>query len=283
MAETSPAVWSAYWQEADGGACLQGMPPALAGRLASVWQGFAAALPEGVAVLDIASGAGAVLRLLRGARPGLALTGVDSADVGPAARALGVRGGVDAATLPFADAAFGAVTAQFGLEYCAQAAWAEAGRVLARGGEFLAVCHHAGSVAVAHNRARLAAMQALADAEMFALARDMAAGRPEDPARSAAVSRARAAHAGQSIATELPGAIGQVLGRSDAAAMVAMIERRARAEMGRLEAMSDAALDTDAVRTRCDWLAAAGVVADIAVLPGMSGDDFAWVVRGRKG
>lgn len=280
MAEA--AAWSAYWAEADGGACLPGMPPALAERLADLWRAFAGILPASGEVLDVASGAGAVLRLLGEARADLKLRGVDYAEVGPAARALGVRGQVDAGALPFGDGDFAAVTAQFGLEYCPRAAWYEAARVLAPGGALLAVCHHAESAALAHNRARLAAMQALADAGMFGLARDLAAGGAEDALRSAAVQAARAAHGRQSVAHELPTAIGQMLGRRDAVALVAQLEVRARAEMGRLAAMAGAALNADDLRARFDWLAAAGLRVEAEVMPGVQGEPFAWVVRGMR-
>lgn len=275
-------AWSLYWAQADGGACLPGIPPALAERISGVWQALALALPEGARVLDVASGGGAVLRVMGAARAGLALQGVDAARVGPAAAELGVVGGVPAEALPYADGAFDAVTAQFGLEYCAPSAWREAARVLKSGGEMRLLCHHGESAAVRHNRARLAAMRDMVAAGMFDLARDMAAGQPEDAVRGPAVLAARQRHRAQSIVMELPGAIGQILGRPDGAALLVQIERQARGEMARLAAMDAAALDADAVAVRCGWLAAAGMAATAEVLEG-DGAPFAWVVRGQRG
>jgi SAM-dependent methyltransferase len=274
-------AWSLYWAQADGGACLPGIPPALAERISGVWRELAMALPEGARVLDVASGGGAVLRVMGAARTGLILQGVDAAVVGPDAAGLGVIGGVPAESLPFADGVFEAVTAQFGLEYCAESAWAEAARVLKAGGAIRLLCHHGESAAVRHNRARWAAMRDMVGAGMFELARDMAAGQPEDAVRGPAVLAARQRHAAQSIVMELPVAIGQVLGRRDGAALLGQIERQARGEMARLAAMDAAALEEDAVRLRCGWLAAAGVLAEATVLEA-DGAPFAWVVRGQR-
>jgi SAM-dependent methyltransferase len=183
--------------------------------------------------------------------------------------------------LPFQDDVFDAVTAQFGLEYCADRAWAEAARVLKAGGVMRLLCHHADSAAVQHNRARLAAMQDMVGAGMFDLARDMAAGRPEDAVRGPAVLAARQRHRAQSIVMELPVAIGQVLGRPDGAALLGQIERQARGEMARLAAMDAAALDADGLRQRCGWLAAAGIVSEAEVLEA-DGAAFGWVVRAKR-
>ncbi|GGI91200.1 hypothetical protein GCM10007973_29380 [Polymorphobacter multimanifer] len=279
----SEGAWSLYWAQADGQACLPGMPAVLAGRIEGGWTAFAAGLPAGARVLDIATGNGAVLRVMARVRSDLDLTGVDSAQVRDTEGAFRVQGGVPAEALPFAQAHFGAVTAQFGLEYCAAAAWREAARILRGGGVLRLVCHHALSAALVHNRARLAAMVAMDAAGMFGLAREMAAGGADDPVRGAAVLAARQAHAQQSIVMELPAAIGQALGRPDRGVLVAAIERQARGEMARLAAMDAAALDAEALAERLGWLAAAGVTAEAAVIAGPDGAPFAWDIAGSKG
>lgn len=219
-----------------------------------------------------------MLKILAEASNKFLLQGIDAADVGPAAAALGVRGGIDAHALPFGDGSFDLVVSQFGLEYCGPAAWAEAVRVLAPGGRLLMVCHHAGSAAVQHNARRLGAMQAMAGAGVFALAEGLAAGRGEDAGLSAAVQAARSRHGDQSVVTELPGALGHWAraGRGDA---VASIRAEAEAEMARLAAMQAAALDAEAVAVRVGWLAPVAVEVE-----GLEGPDglIGWVMRGVK-
>ncbi len=274
----SAGAWSLYWAQADARGCL----PGLAGHGEGLWTAFAGRLPAGARVLDIATGNGAVLRTIAAHRQDLELLGVDSAAVGVAEGLFRVLGGVPAEALPVPDGSQDAVTSQFGLEYCAAEAWAEAGRVLRHGGVLRLVCHHGSSAAMGHNRARLAAMEAMAAAGMFALAQDMARGQPEDPVRGAAVLAARRAHVQQSIVMELPVAIGQALGRPDRVGLVAAIERQARGEMARLAAMDAAALDEVALAARLDWLAGAGVTAEATVIAGPDGAPFAWDIAGSK-
>jgi SAM-dependent methyltransferase len=278
------AEWSRYWARETSGACLPGAPPAVQDALIGTWKRFFGARfaafgsqSAGLRVLDVASGGGSVLKILLESGKDRVGIGIDAADVGPAAAALGVRGGIDAHALPFAEASFDIVTSQFGLEYCRRAAWAAAARVLVPGGHMLLICHHRESAAVLHNGRRLAAMQALADAGLFALAEGLAAGRGEDPALMARVVATRQAHASQSVVDELPAALGQWAraGRRDA---VAAIQVEAEAEMTRLAAMQAAALDGEAVAERVSWL---GMPARCEVLAGPDGP-IAWVMAGSK-
>ena len=272
--------WSRYWAREASGACLPAAPDNVQRVLTGVWTALAGDIRSGGRVLDVAAGGGAVLRALGAAGRPLELTGIDYADVGAAAAALGVTGGIDAHSLPFPAESFDAVTSQFGLEYCGPAAWAEAVRVLVPGGQLCLVCHHHASRAVAQNRDRLAAMQALADAGLFALADGLASGRGEDAALVAAVMAARAAHQAQSISSELPQALGHWArsGRPDA---VAAIRAEAEAEMARLAAMQAAALDDDGLAERLAWLTPMTATTD--VLAGPDGAPLAWRVRGVRG
>jgi len=277
-------AWSRYWARETSGACLPGAPPAVQNALIGTWKRFFGscfARSSGNSgpfrVLDVASGGGSVLKILLETAKDAVGMGIDAADVGPAAAALGVRGGIDAHALPFADASFDMVTSQFGLEYCSRAAWAEAARVLSPGGHMLLICHHQDSAAVLHNGRRLAAMRALAEAGLFVLAEGLAAGAGEDPAVMAKVLLAREAHSAQSVVVELPAALGQWAraGRRDA---VAAIRAEAEAEMARLAAMQAAALDGEAVSERAGWL---GLPARFEVLAGPDGS-IGWMVSGHK-
>lgn len=267
-------AWSRYWARETSGACLPGAPPAVQAVLREKWTGLARALADGDHVLDICSGAGAVLRVLGADRPRLVLQGIDQAEVGAKAAALGVLGGIDAACLPFADARFAVVTSQFGLEYCGPAAWAEAARVLAPGGRLVLICHHRQSRAVQHNGRRLAAMRAMADAGLFRLAAAAAAAQAEDHVATAAVRAAIVAHAEQSVVAELPAALGHWLraGRPDA---VEAIRLEAEAEMARLAAMQAAALDAADVAERLGWLAPLQATGDVLMA---EGDAVAWTI-----
>ncbi|MGL4540930.1 MAG: class I SAM-dependent methyltransferase, partial [Polymorphobacter sp.] len=209
-ADTNQAAWTGYWLGAgrDSG-CLPGAPKPLNDALLAAWAAFAGELPQGAQLLDIATGSGSVVRALMALRPDIVSIGIDSAalpDLGPAS-VLDLRGDIDAAALPFADASFDAVSSQFGIEYCPPAALAEAGRSLRPGGALGFVVHCRASQAVAHNRGRRAALVGLRDAGIFAMARRaMTTDTIDDKVRTA-VDAARRAHAAQRIVDELPVAI----------------------------------------------------------------------------
>lgn len=272
-------AWSRYWAREASGACLPGAPPDVQQRLEHVWVSAARGAPTGARWLDVAAGGGAVTRIVQSVRPDLAMTGIDAAQVGPAAAALGVCGGIDANALPFADASFAVVTSQFGLEYCPRGAWTEAARVLQPGGSLVLVCHHSESRAVAQNGARLTAMQALVGAGLFQLAEGLASGAREDPHLVAAVMAVRAEHGTQSVVAELPQALGQ-WARARRPDAVAAIRVEAEAEMARLAAMQLAALDAGAVAERQTWLGGRLTTAD--PLLDTSGAPICWVIRSSR-
>lgn len=275
-------AWSAYWAQGVGHGCFPGAPPQVAKMLDDGWCDFARSLPDKASVLDIAAGNGAVMRTMLRCRPDLAVQGVDLADVG-APEGLAVRGGVDAAALPFPDGAFDAVTSQFGIEYCAPAALPEAVRVLRpRGARLRFVCHHIDSPAIAHNRLRLAAIEALAGAGLFTMARADAAGIARDPARLAAVAAARERHATQSIVDELPRALGQALRTPDPRGGVARIAAMADAETERLRAMIAAARDADAMGEMTSVLSDGGLPATARPIGEDEKRPTAWAVVGKR-
>lgn len=272
-------AWSRYWARAASGACLPGAPPDVQQRLEHVWTSAARGLQGAVRWLDVAAGGGAVAKYVQSVRPDLVVTGIDAAEVGPAAAALGVCGGIDASALPFSDASFAVVSSQFGLEYCPRTAWAEVVRVLQPAGDLVLVCHHAESRAVAQNGGRLAAIRALVGAGLFQLAEGLASGAGEDPQLVAAVMAARAEHGEQSVVAELPQALGQ-WARARRPDAVAAIRAEAEAEMARLAAMQVAALDADAVAERQNWLG--GVFTTAEPLLDASAMPICWVIRGSR-
>jgi SAM-dependent methyltransferase len=116
----------------------------------------------------------AAARALRRARSSpradLRVTGIDFARVPTAAEPqIRLLSDTPMESMPFADASFDAAIGQFGFEYGRiHKAARELARVLAPGGTFSLVVHHAGSSIVATNRARLNALLALQQDEMRA-------------------------------------------------------------------------------------------------------------------
>lgn len=113
------AAWLGFWQQAGVDGCTAALPPAVAASIAAGWHTLFAGLACTASHLDVACGRGAVLGHAR-ARGLSSVIGVDL--VAPPAADPAIRGGIDAASLPFADASFDVVTSQFGVEYAGLAA-----------------------------------------------------------------------------------------------------------------------------------------------------------------
>lgn len=160
------AAWSAYWATGGLHSCVGSFDGNYSGAIGDFWRAVFTDLPEGpVRVLDLATGNGALPRLLwehRGNRPGLQVDAVDLARLAPAwldpdqHAGLRFHAGVAMEQLPFADASFDLVTSQYGFEYARRdAALAEALRVLKPDGRLALVMHHAASVLVRVGRSEL--------------------------------------------------------------------------------------------------------------------------------
>lgn len=159
------AVWARHWASGAVHSCAGSYDDTYGGAIASFWRGVAAAWAPGGRVLDIATGSGALPRLLHGLSHGmlhglaadlaLQLDAVDLAPVQPAwwqalpaadQTRLRFHGGVAAEALPFADGQFDAIVSQYGLEYAdLPRAVAELLRVRAPRGQVALVLHHAAS------------------------------------------------------------------------------------------------------------------------------------------
>lgn len=275
-------AWAAYWRGAPGSGCLSGAPADVTRRLQEGWRAFAKKLARDARLLDLATGTGAVLELIRHERPDLYLLGVDYASPSTNRGRVEVIGGVDCASLPFEDATFDAVSSQFGVEYCTADAIDEAVRVLRPGGLLRFVAHHAGSPVVRHNAARAAALSALRDAGLFVLGRRIAAGLPADSKLQSSVASAQRQHGSQRVAAELPAAVRQALGSPQPTQHIADLERRAAAEIGRLRAMQAAALDEATAGSLVDKLEGVGVTATTHIIAEQGQTPIAWVISGSR-
>lgn len=152
-------AWSLYWAGGNLDSCL----PADRGDgdphpIRQLWADLATSLAPGSRVLDLATGNGTVPVTLLRANPALEISGVDQAEIDPAAAVSDVpelarvafQGRVDVADLPFPAGSFDAVTSQFGVEYGAlEEAVGEALSVLRAGGQLVFLMHHVDSEVVA--------------------------------------------------------------------------------------------------------------------------------------
>ena len=161
------ATWTRHWAGGAAHSCAGSFGERYGGAIAAFWRQVAQDLPDGAKVLDLATGNGAVPRLLLDATGSRAVTidAIDLAEVEPAWRAtlpherqarLRFHGGQRAEVLPFADACFTLVTSQYGLEYTdLSRSVPELLRVLATGGRAALVMHHAASRPVSLARVEL--------------------------------------------------------------------------------------------------------------------------------
>lgn len=293
---TGQAAWAGFWQEepaAQTGATLANLPPALRERLDRPWAALADSLPRKARVLDLATGGGAVLDLLRGRRGDLALTGVDAAPRLPKKSGIALKAGVSTDRLPFANASFDAVTSRFGIEYGPLAAGAEeAARVLRPGGRVCLLVHHADSKVLLHNRARRDALQWAAhesgwvEKAVKLTQTRMTLALPVPPTFRTAAIEAAARFPDQSAGWEFLTGLAQVLEAvppSQGEGAVRHLLAKAENELARIDALIVAALDAGRLKTLTQSLEHGGIRLESArVIEEPDGAPLAWLIEGRK-
>jgi SAM-dependent methyltransferase len=148
-------AWSRYWARGVAHSCIGTYGERYGGAIAAFWKDVFTGLPDGARVLDVATGNGALPRLLLDhcRHPGVTCDAIDVAmvhlpwlaSVAPAARnRVRLHGGVDAGSLPFADRSFDLAVSQYGLEYTdLERSVPELLRILEPGGAIAMVLHHA--------------------------------------------------------------------------------------------------------------------------------------------
>jgi SAM-dependent methyltransferase len=147
-------AWSRYWARGVPHSCIGTYGDRYGGAIAAFWKEVFAGLPDGARVLDVATGNGALPRLLldQCRHPRVTCDAVDIAtvhlpwlaSVAPAERSrVRLHEGVDAAALPFADGSFDLAVSQYGIEYTdLEGSVPELLRVLAPRGGVAMVLHH---------------------------------------------------------------------------------------------------------------------------------------------
>lgn len=172
-----PDAWDVYWRGAhesafpvDGGV----RHPVVRNFWIERFTSHLRENPE-IAILDIASGDGAILDILSAIDDRIA-SKVTCVDSSPAAiDSIGARfpaaTGViaDAASIPLRDKGFGLVTSQFGVEYAGLDAIQEAARLVAPGGRMILLMHMAGSLMHRECEAALDAIRAIEQSEFIPL------------------------------------------------------------------------------------------------------------------
>lgn len=256
------AAWSDFWAANAGageGGCLPQRWAAIEQAQRSAWRGFVAALPEGAAVLDLATGDGRVLGWMRAERADLVLTGIDLAPALPAPPAgTTTQGGIPMESLPFSDGAFAAVVSQFGFEYGdIPKVAAEIARVLAPGGTIGLMVHRGDGPILEHNAARRAAIDwVLGEQQLGTILRqalDAPNGGPDVAAQVAgAIGMLGTRRFGEdSPGWEIPEALrravllGAEAGREAIIATITEIEARAANEIGRITSLERACAAAD--------------------------------------
>jgi len=171
--------WSDYWQK-DGakGEVFVSAEGERHPALGEFWRQHLRELEVGTRVIDLASGAGSVYAHL----PQDHDFDLFAADISAVALEALTRRFPGVATLacsadkvPLDDASFDLVVSQFGVEYAGLDAFAEAARLVAPGGRFVALCHIRDGYIDSGNRAQLKEAQLVLDVGFI----DAAAGLAE--------------------------------------------------------------------------------------------------------
>jgi SAM-dependent methyltransferase len=147
-------VWTRYWATGTPHSCGGSWGETYGGALGAYWRAVFSSTQPGDRVLDVATGNGALPRLLLEVQPdvGVSIDAVDLARIAPAwlgaapapqAARVRFHGGVQAESLPFDAATFALAVSQYGIEYTdLDRTVPEVLRVLAPRGRVRIVAHH---------------------------------------------------------------------------------------------------------------------------------------------
>lgn len=287
------SAWSGFWRDepsATSGATLAQLPEALRESLDAPWRDLARSLPTRAKILDLATGGGVVLEILRRERRDLNLTGVDTASNLPKRSGMTLKSGVSVERIPFPDGRFDAVTSRFGIEYVnLERGASEATRILKVGGRICFIVHHAKSNIVRHNRARREALcWAARESGWTEIALATVRARrvlriPTPSALGDAQTDSIARFPDQSVAHEFLTGLKQLLDSGATEAQIIALQLRADEELSRLASLLTAACDEDKLLQLTNALTQGGVSLHPArPISEPDGIPLAWCVEGRK-
>jgi SAM-dependent methyltransferase len=206
--ERRSAVWTRHWSSGAAHSCVGSFDDTYAGALRAHWSGALSSVQDGHRILDIATGSGALPRLITTLIPERSVT-IDAIDIAtiewrwtaelPAAcrNQINVHPGRSAEQLPFEDERFDLIASQYGLEYSQlDLAVPELLRVLAPGGRVALLMHHAASRPVTLAAVEIGHLDWLLSADgLLAATRGML-----EPMARAATPQGRATLAGDAAA-----------------------------------------------------------------------------------
>lgn len=163
--KTSDGAWARYWRTGALHSCVGSFEGNYGGSIGEFWRSRFQTLAPAARVLDVATGNGAVPRLLVASRDDVECDAVDAAIIAPTwwrdlsdsqRSRLRFHGSTAAERLPFPENHFDLVTSQYGLEYTDMSRSAiELRRVAKRSAELAIVAHHTQSRPVAMGRDEL--------------------------------------------------------------------------------------------------------------------------------
>lgn len=286
------AAWNMFWEQnarGGGSGCLPQSWQVIEDAQRGAWREFAHGIPEGGAVLDLATGDGRVLAWIASGRSDLALTGVDLAPtLPPPPPNVALRTGIAMEALPFADGSQDAVTSQFGFEYGDTARTAaEIARVLKPEGKIGLMMHRGDGPIVAHNRIRREQLiWALRTKAIVARTREAIAGGADlanaEPYASATAVEGHERFGQSSPAWEIPEAVRRTLmmgaraGHQFVRDTLDAIEAQAGNEIGRIDALIRASTVADDRETIADRFGAADIsLIETRPLRTTTGEPFA--------
>ncbi|HEX3942704.1 MAG TPA: methyltransferase domain-containing protein [Rhizomicrobium sp.] len=300
-------AWTQYWTTGNFESLPQDQAAGRLVALDSAWGGFFSTLPDGTRMLDLATGGGAVIRRAIDVGRNFKVSGVDIADLSAVSDTLPeveFIGNTELSHLPFPDAAFDAVTSQFGIEYGEPAtATREAVRVLVPGGRGQFVLHHAEGAITQGVAANLAVERAaFTGHNAFALGKAVFELRQRSAPQSeimqaegalrnaVAILQSRIQDEGAfGSARNVVGFLTRVAGApealppTEALHQLDVVEEQVRARSLRRQAQLDAALDRKGIEKFADHLSAAGaVVGAPEELKYPMGRPMAWSVSFHK-
>ncbi|WP_017930816.1 class I SAM-dependent methyltransferase [Robiginitomaculum antarcticum] len=299
--------WDNYWQGRSGvraGAALDGVGVETHTGIAGFWDDIFTPLTPTSKLVDLACGAGTVLRRAQAA--GISdLTGADISSGAITALQTNmqdVQGVVCALPkTPFTNGQFDIAVSQFGFEYAgAYDAATEIARIIAPGGQFAALAHYKGGAIDKECAAKSAKAHVLIDSRYLDVAKDVfAAANAQDQvsynAAITALSEPRKtldelARSGMALAKHIQAGTAQMFGRLQNYALPDVIgwldgnAAEVTAYLSRMEAMQNAALSADDVAKIGAALRKGGMapLEPDVFAPDGDAKPIAWTIRASK-